>query len=267
MKKPVKIVVWIISICVVLYLALSTYFYFAQESLIFPGTKVAKNYQYKFPIPYTEVYIKAATGDTLNGIFFKAKHSKGLVFYLHGNTFNVQKWGDGVSHYVDLGYDAFELDYPGYGKSSGHITSLNQLFTDIKTVYDTVTKPYPESHVVILGYSIGTGPAAWLASQHHPKMLILLAPYYSLTDISFKTHPYLPHFILKYQINTYQYIQHITAPIVIFHGDLDQKIYYGSSYKLKPYLKPADKLIILKGQTHNYFDYNPVFEKDLKELL
>jgi alpha-beta hydrolase superfamily lysophospholipase len=267
MKKAAKLFIWMMGIFAVLYVALCTYFYFAQESLIFPGTPVTKNYQYKFPIAYKEVYIKAPGGDTLNGLFFKAKHSKGLLFYLHGNTGNVQRWSSGVAHYVNLGYDAFVLDYPGYGKSSGHITSQQKLFIDIKTAYDTVRKNYPESQVVILGYSIGTGPAAWLAAQSHPKMLILLAPYYSLTDISFKTHPYLPHFILKYPINTYLYLQHTTARIVIFHGDLDQKIYCGSSYKLKPYLKSTDKLIILKGQTHNYFDYNPVFEKDLKKLL
>ena len=37
-------------------------------------------------------------------------------------------------------------------------------------------------------------------------------------------------------------------PVVIFHGDKDEVIYYGSSLKLKTEFKKGDTLIILKGK-------------------
>jgi pimeloyl-ACP methyl ester carboxylesterase len=159
------------------------------------------------------------------------------------------------------------MDYPGYGKSTGHITSLKQLFNSISAAYAFIKPNYPENHIIILGYSIGTGPAAWLASQNHPQKLILLAPYYSLGDFVQKIYPFVPGVILKYKINTYQYIRHTTVPIIIFHGDADEVIYYGSSLKLKKYLKRGDSLITLHGQPHNGIDENPDYLTSLRAIL
>jgi len=47
--------------------------------------------------------------------------------------------------------------------------------------------------------------------------------------------------------------------VVIFHGDRDEVIYYGSSLKLKKELKSGDTLITLKGQGHNGITDNPEY--------
>jgi len=268
-KKLKKGLLWVTGICVVLYAGICGYFYFSQEHLIFPGTKVEPGHRYTFYLPNHEFNIKTYDGQTLDGYLFKTadKQSKGLIFILHGNAGNVQRWSRSVVNYANLGYDAFVLDYPGYGKSTGKLHSLDQLFKGVQTAYDSLKHYYPENRITILGYSIGTGPAAWLAANNHPTKLLLLAPYYSLDDLAFRDYPFLPDFILKYQINTYQYIQHVSAPVTIFHGDEDEVVYYGSSLKLKPYLKKGDTLITLKGQKHEHFDDNPVYINDLKGIL
>jgi pimeloyl-ACP methyl ester carboxylesterase len=38
--------------------------------------------------------------------------------------------------YTDLAYDVFLLDYRGYGKSDGSITSQEQLFEDLQIAYN-----------------------------------------------------------------------------------------------------------------------------------
>jgi len=257
------------AVCVLIYAAICTYFYFYQEHLIFPAVKVANNYSYSFTVANTEYRIKTADGNIVDGYLFKTdQSSKGLIFYLHGNGNNVQEWRNAVANYINMGYDAFALDYPGYGKSTGSITSLDEFFNSVKTVYDTLKRIYPENKIIIMGYSIGTGPAAWLAANDHPEKLILLAPYYSLSDMALTRYPFLPvSIILKYPINTYKYLQHVKAPVTIFHGDADQVVYYGSSLKLKPYLKTGDTLITLKGQDHFHFEDNPVYIRDIGNIL
>jgi len=71
------------------------------------------------------------------------------------------------------------LDYRGYGKSEGTINGQEQIFRDVQTVYDSLKHSYQENKIIVLGYSIGSGPAAKLASTNNPKLLILQAPYYS----------------------------------------------------------------------------------------
>ena len=266
-KKLKKGLLWVTGICVVLYAGVCGFFYFYQEHLIFPGTKVSAGYHYNFPLPYKQYAIKTPDGNTVDGYLFKANNSKGLIFYLHGNGDNVESWNKAIPKYVAMGYDAFAFDYPGYGKSTGRLTSLNQFFTAIQTAYDTMKRVYPENHIVIMGYSLGSGAGAWLAANNNPKILLMLAPYYSIGDMAVKRYPFLPVFFLKYPINTYLYLQKVKAPVVIFHGDKDQLIYYGSSVKLKPYFKRGDTLITLKGQDHFNFDDSRVFMDDVRGML
>lgn len=267
MKFIYRLFIWVASICLVLYAGVCIFFYFYQEHLVFPGTKVSAGYHYNFPLPYRQYAIKTPDGNTVDGYLFKASNPKGLIFYLHGNGDNVESWNKAIPKYVALGYDAFAFDYPGYGKSTGHLTSLNQFFTAIQTAYDTMKRVYPENHIVIMGYSLGSGAGAWLAANNRPKILLMLAPYYSIGDMALKRYPFLPVLILKYPISTYQYLPKVKAPVVIFHGDRDQLIYYGSSLKLKPYFKRGDTLITLKGQDHFNFDDNPVFMGDITRIL
>ncbi|HZH38384.1 MAG TPA: alpha/beta fold hydrolase [Flavisolibacter sp.] len=152
-------------------------------------------------------------------MLFKTDSAKGLVFYLHGNAGSLDNWGDVARRYTALNYDVFMLDYPGYGKSEGAIKSETQLFNAIQSAYDKVKEQYHEDSIVVLGYSIGTGPAAHLAATNHPGLLILQAPYYSLTDMMRHTYPIIPTFLLKYKFRTNEYLKNCKMPVVIFHGD------------------------------------------------
>ena len=94
------------------------------------------------------------------------------------------------------------IDYRGYGKSQGHINSEQQFLEDVQLAYDFVKKRYPENKIIVLGYSIGTGAAANVTANNHPCLLILQAPYYSLTDMMRHKYSIIPTFILKYKFET-----------------------------------------------------------------
>ncbi|HTD99123.1 MAG TPA: alpha/beta hydrolase [Mucilaginibacter sp.] len=267
MKLFFKIFLRLAGICFAIYVAICIFFYSSQEKILFMGDKISTSQQFNFQGNFKEFTIKTTDGNKLSAVLFKANKPKGLIFYLHGNAGSINSWYTIAQHYNDSGYDVFLLDYPGYGKSTGHITSQQQLLDAIKTAYNQVKIDYPEDHIVIVGYSIGTGPATWLASKNHPEKLILLAPYFSIGDMMNVHYSFLPGFILKYPIPTYQYLQHATVPVTIFHGDQDETIYYGSSLKLKQYFKPGDTLITLKGQQHNGIEENEDYITALKEIL
>ena len=203
----------------------------------------------------------------LNGLLFKADSSKGLIFYLHGNAGSLSSWGDVAKTYTDLNYDVFILDYRGYGKSEGEINGQQQFYKDIQTVYEELKKEYSEDKTIVLGYSIGTGAASKVASENKPKLLILQAPYYSLTDMMRHTYSIIPTFILKYKFETNKHLKECKMPVVLFHGDQDEVIYYGSSLKLKNEFKSKDRLVTLVGQGHNGMTDNEDYRNELKRIL
>jgi uncharacterized protein len=263
----IKTILTLLKIVVVVYILLCGLLYFFQEKLIFFPDKTDKDFKFNFNQPFEELTIKTADNKLLNGILFKSDSSKGLIFYLHGNAGSLSSWGDAAKTYTDLGYDVFMLDYRGYGKSEGSISGQGQLFGDIQVAYNELKKKYKEEQIIVLGYSIGTGPAAKLASANNPKLLILQAPYYSLTDMMRHTYPIIPTFILKYKFATNEYLKSCKMPVVIFHGKVDEVIYYGSSLKLKEDLKEKVTLITLNGQEHNGITDNPEYKVALQRIL
>ena len=262
-----KILLWSIGIVAAIYIAVCIFFFSKQDEILFAPTKLEANYQFKFPGNFTERKIKTADGTILNGLLFTADSARGLIFYLHGNGGALNTWGDIAAIYTGMGYDIFMLDYRGYGKSEGKITSESEFYGDVQNAYDNIRSLHPENKIIVLGYSIGTAPAAMLAARNKPRMLLLQAPYYSMTDMLRKTYPFLPTFMLKYPLSTYEFVKATAAPIIIFHGDADEVIYYGSSLKLKKYFKPGDQLITLPGQGHNGITKNPQYLAALKKVL
>lgn len=253
------VVVFYIIICIVL-------FFFQEKLIFFPG-KLPKDYSFKFNQKFEEINIRTKDNIRLNCILFKADSSKDVIFYLHGNAGALDTWGDVAKTYMDLHFDVFMIDYRGYGKSEGSIKGQAQLFEDIQATYDEVKTRYAEGKIIVLGYSVGTGLAAKVASANNPRLLILQAPYYSLTDIMRHTYPIIPTFILKYKFETYDYLKQCKMPVVIFHGDRDEVIYYGSSLKLQKEFKKEDKLITLAGQGHNGITENADYKMEIQKIL
>lgn len=241
--------------------------YFFQENLIFFPEKLDNDFKFTFDKKFDEISIKTPDNLLLNGLLFRSDNAKGLLFYLHGNAGSLNSWGEVAKTYTDLNYDVFMLDYRGFGKSEGKINSQDQLYQDVQTAYDTLKTKYRETNIVVLGYSIGTGPATNIASKNNPRLLILQAPYYSLTDMMKHTYPFIPTFILKYKFETNILIKDCSMPIVIFHGNQDEVIYYNSSIKLKEIIKKTDTLITLNGQGHNGMTDNPEYRAEIKKIL
>ena len=260
-------ILFILKALLLIYLCVCTLLYFFQEKLIFFPEKLSPDFKFRFYQDYQEISIKTDDNVTLNALLFKAQKPKGVIFYLHGNAGSLNSWGEVAEIYTALNYDVFMLDYRGYGKSEGKIYSEKQIYQDTQIAYDKLKTIYDESKIIILGYSIGTGPATKIASANHPKLLILQAPFYSLTDMMKHYYPIIPTFLLKYKFETNKFIKECTMPVVIFHGNRDEVIYYNSSIKLKELIKETDTLITLHGEGHNGMSNNRQYITELQRIL
>lgn len=249
------------------YFLVMSILYFNQESLIFHESKLDKKFKFVGFENFNEMYFNTTDGVKLHGILFKSEHSKGLVFYLHGNAGNLDGWGRIASKYTNLNYDIFILDYRGFGKSEGEITSELQLYNDVSFVYKQLTKKYKESEIIISGYSIGSGLATYLASKNRSKSLLLQAPYYNFETLAKSKFPLVPSFLINYKIPTFEYLKNVKCPVYVFHGDTDNVIPYNNSVELKYKAKPNLKLYKLKNQSHLGINDNEVYLEELKKIL
>jgi len=257
------------KIIIFLYCIVGIALYYLQDYFLFRPTALPRNYQYHFDVPFSEVEIPFNKTDTLNMVKFTPVDSvrKGVVIYFHGNKENINRFAKFSSNFTRLGYEVWMADYPGYGKSVGNRTE-KILYEQSLQIFKMASSKYAKDSIVIYGKSLGTGIAAYLASRYDCKQLILETPYYSIPDLlGYYAFIYPMQRMSKYKIPTYQYLESVKSPIVIFHGTNDGLIPYRCAKKLKEVLKPTDQFITIEKGSHNDINDFPLYHQKLDSLL
>ena len=239
--------------------------YFQQEKIIFFPTKLPNDYKYRFNSPFEEVILQSG-GEEISSILFTKPDSKGVLLYLHGNAGNLSSWAYVYEDFQHAPYDFWIIDYRGYGKSTGSIQSEADLHADAEALYQAALERYEGKEFIIYGRSIGSGVAAKLAKMHPPKMLLLETPYYNFPDLVKSIYPFLPKFLIRYQLSTDQYIAKTKYPVHLFHGTKDELIPYTSSVRLA---ELSDKITLhtVEGAGHNNISDFPIFRERLLSIL
>ena len=204
----------------VLYLALAALTYYRQEALLFHPRLRTADYSYG---DYPEEWVTAPGGERLH-LLRVGRGGPGVILYLHGN-----RGDNGRSLYQtralqSLGWDLALADYPGFGKSTGDLDEEEDLTVAFQAVYDHLAEEYGENRIVLLGYSMGSGPASYLAAHNTPRATVLIAPYTSLTAMKNLFLPFLPDFLLKYRLDNKRHLAAASGPVRILHGTADELI-------------------------------------------
>lgn len=220
-----------------------------QERLIFVPTRLPEHQRFSFKRPHQEDFVDVP-GARLNCLVFEHPNAIGTILYFHGNAGALDTWGDVGEDFAPFPYNLVVFDYRGYGKSTGTIESESQLNQDAEALYQFARSRLETTRFVIVGRSIGTGVAAWLAAKHPPEQLILETPYYSLPDLVKTIYPMVPSRLIRYRLNTAHWIGDLAMPIHLIHGDQDALIPFSSSERLKA-LNPNVTLHTISGAVHN----------------
>ncbi|MBK9256990.1 MAG: alpha/beta fold hydrolase [Saprospiraceae bacterium] len=234
------------------YLLISLLVYFLQDVILFRPEKLGKEFRFEYDdLNFQEYLIDVKPGVKLSGIRFKAENPIGVVFYLKGNSRSIKGWGKFAIDFLRYGYDVIMIDYRGFGKSTG-IRTQEEIKNDLQLVYDKIKSRVGEEHIVLYGRSLGSGFAAKLASSNNPRMLILDAPYYSMSKTTGRYMPFMPmSILLKFPIPTYKWIKYVRCPIHIIHGTNDRLIPLSSSIKLAKINVGLTRLHTVIGGGHN----------------
>jgi pimeloyl-ACP methyl ester carboxylesterase len=150
------------------------------------------------------------------------------------------------------------LHYRGYGGSSGK-PSEEALFNDALTLFDEVHAQHPDVDVV--GRSLGSGVAVYLASQRPIARLVLVTPYDSLQELGVRQFPYLPvRWLLRDKFESWRFAPRVTAPTLLIAADHDEIIPRESTELLRSRFKPGvASLVVLPGTDHNTISSNPEY--------
>lgn len=239
-----------------------------QDYFFFRPEKLPKEFQFYYDNQETEEYnIQMKDGAIINGLHFKSTNPRGVVFYLKGNSKSIKGWGKFAVDFTRHNYDVIMVDYRGFGKSTGRRTQ-KAIKRDMQLVYNKIREKVAEKYIILYGRSLGSGFATKLASMNNPRMLILDAPYYSLSKVAKKYIPFMPlSLLVKFPMPTYKWLKYVSCPIHIIHGTDDRLIPYKSSVNLSK-IKPKTTILhTVIGGGHKDLNTFESYHKMLDEII
>jgi pimeloyl-ACP methyl ester carboxylesterase len=148
------------------------------------------------------------------------------------------------------------LHYPGYGGSSGRPTQ-QAIFAAALALYDRAHADHP--NITIIGRSLGTGVATFVASQRPVVRLILVTPFDSLGDAAAAQYPFLPvRWLLLDKYESWRYAAEIIAPTLILVAADDEIIPRSSSDRLRTRFRSGlVSYVLIPDASHNTISQAP----------
>ena len=67
-----------------------------------------------------------------------------------------------------------------------------------KSDFDWLKKYFREDQIILLGYSLGSSMATYLAKENKPQYLVLVSPFRSMVAMKNLILPVAPSFLMKY---------------------------------------------------------------------
>ncbi|MFD2532476.1 alpha/beta hydrolase [Gracilimonas halophila] len=228
-----------------------------------------KDARYDYSFEFEERWFEPEPDVRIHAIhaYTDADSVKGLVMSLHGNRGANRTNSDKYTLFLNNGYDMIYPDYRIYGKSRWNMDNEKDLVGDISHVFEEMAEEYGEENIAIVGYSLGSGVASQVAKEHDPKMLILWTPFYSLVDVKDSQFPFLPDFLMQYQLRTNVALREIEEPVHIFYAGADEVLPIKRSLKLTEYLKEGDTYKVIEGQRHGWIYRNQELIQGLEKLF
>ncbi len=148
-----------------------------------------------------------------------------VIVFAHGNLELIDDRADLPEQFAAIGYGTLLVEYPGYGRSEGH-ASLATLDSAFSAAHDwLLARPEVDAtRIVAMGASVGTGPAARLATRRRTFAMILHAPFTRIAD--FAAGYGVPGFLTRDPFDNVAEVSRYDGPVLVLHGRYDDVIPY-----------------------------------------
>ena len=169
-------------------------------------------------------------------------------------------------------YNIAIIDYPGYGKSKGTPPSESSLKEMGIAAFEALSEreDVDADNIVLMGYSIGTGVANYVASERNSRGLLLIAPYADGYDLynQFAGVFYGPmRLLVAFPMESVQFAEQITVQPVLLASKSDEMVRYESSVRLSKAYQCGVRFETIEGIKHNEFWGSNIVQQYIKEYL
>ena len=194
----------------------------AMDKLLFPGAAD----QTARPPKNGNLTLKSGNAE-LDAVYHYPAPGMPVILYSHGNGETLGNIKPLLNIFIRLGYGVMAYDYAGYGNSTGY-PGEKQACMDIEAAYSYLAEKhkFTPKDIVIMGYSVGSGPSCYLAEKINAKALIIVSGFASAAQVL------LPFSVPFDQFPNAERLKNCNIPLLIIHGRNDKIVPLRNGKKL-----------------------------------
>ena len=248
----------LVAVPVLAYAGACGWMYAKQRELLYlpQGTK-ADPQQTDFGI--------ARNGVMLNGWLVNIGQP-GAVVYFGGNAERIEdrradfaQWFPHSSTYL--------VPYRGYGASEGTPTEAD-ILEDALAVFDQVQARQPGAHIVVIGRSLGSAVASYVASKRPVAKLVLVTPFDSMANVAQAHYPWLPvRWLLQDKYDQASYLQKYHGPLLVVRAGRDDVVPPARTDQLLAALPHAPQVLNLPNADHSSVAVDRTYAQTLSAFV
>jgi len=180
-----------------------------------------------------------------------------VILYLHGNAEDIGDLAGVFEDFHKSGFSVFAPDYPGYGLSRGKPTEKNVYDTAVMAYLFLIAHGVEASDIIVLGRSIGSGPACYLAENVPVGGLVVESGFTSAPRVVTRIRilPFDP-------FPNIRRVRNIACPKLFIHGVNDSTVPVSHGKALFAAAKEPKTLLLIDTAGHDdlMFEFGGYFE-------
>lgn len=203
------------------------------------------------PSPGEDVFLAAADGVRLHAWYAAEPGARMTILWFHGNAGNLENRREMFQSLRKLPANVLAVDYRGYGKSEGK-PSEPGLYLDARAAWDWLAARTPPRRIVVLGKSLGSGPACELASQVPCGGLVVQSAFTSAPDMAWRVLPLFPaRWFMRTKFDNLSKVPRIACPKLFVHSRDDEIIPFAMGERLHAAASEPRECAWFDGAGHN----------------
>ena len=197
--------------------------------------------------------MKTDDGVELEGAIYEPLNAKSTLLIFVGRSHDAV----GIINRLSTTYPntrVLAFNYRSYGKSEGKISEQN-MYDDGVKIAQLVQKNYGDLY--LLGYSIGSSVASYVATSQKLKALFLIGAFDSIASLAkskFVDRGFIPMIdlssVFRYKFRTGVYLKSVEAETYLFVSRADEITYIQNARELKTKIKNLELYMELDGLNH-----------------
>jgi pimeloyl-ACP methyl ester carboxylesterase len=250
--EPVRKMLAFITFLALIYIALCALLFFQQRSMIYfpkPRTVIDGSTMLTLPVDGADVLVTT-----------QPRPGEKALIYFGGNAEDVS-YGLPALAAAFPDHAIYLMHYRSYGGSSGKPTEA-ALFSDAVALFDKVHAEHQS--ILVVGRSLGSGVATYLASVRPVSRLALVTPFDSLAAVAAHHYSFFPvRWLMRDKFESWRYAERVTVPTLIIAAQFDEVIPPANTRALLAHFRPELVSVkVIPGTSHNSIsdssDYFPM---------